>query len=178
MSNVRMERQAMDRFARYWEQLFQVVPEPRRKGVEAMGEAVQKELNAQIEAADLEADAKGTVKSWQKVRIGSGGGYAAVSPGAALAVPRRGRPHTYLGAQVSQKQVTRWLEKGHGTPSTGSRRWSYVRTTKSWHRVAERQGEGYVKGRLFYSRTKSKAWEEARKAADKVLSTIADEVDY
>ena len=53
-----------------------------------------------------------------------------------------------------------------------------MRTTKSWHRVAERQGEGYVKGRLFYSRTKSKAWEEARKAADKVLSTIADEVDY
>ena len=178
MSRAKLERQEMDRFARYWEQLYQAVPDARRKGAEAMGEAIRKELSAQIQAADLETNAKGTVKSWQEVRIGSGGGYAAISPGPGAARPRRGKQHTYLGSPVSKKQVTRWLERGHGTPSTGTKRWSYVKGTKSWHRVAERRGEGYVKGRLFYSRARMKAWETARKAADRVLSMIADEVDY
>lgn len=36
----------------------------------------------------------------------------------------------------------------------------------------------YVKGRQFYSWTKAKALELALKAADRVLSRIADEVDY
>ena len=65
------------------------------------------------------------------------------------------KQHTWRGDPVTQKQVTRWLERGHGTP----------------------QG-GYVKGRQFYSFTRMKAWEHARKAADRVLSLIADEVDF
>ena len=178
MRKAALERQEMDRFARYWEKLFQAFPEARRKGVEAMGEAVQKDLNAQIQAADLESDAKGTVRSWQEVRIGSGGGYAAVTPKKDIARPKRWRQHTYRGQPVTQKQVTRWLERGHGTPATGAKQWNYVMKTKKWHQVAERQGVGYVPGRQFYSFTQAKAWEHARKAADKVLSLIADEVTF
>ena len=178
MRKAALERQDMERFARYWEKLFETVPAARHRGVEAMGAAVQKDLNAQIQAADLGTDAKGTVCAWQEIRIGSRGGYAAVSPGRGIATPRAGKQHTYLGSPVTQKQVTRWLERGHGTPSTGPKRWNYVVRTKKWHRIAKRQGEGYVKGRLFYSWTKRKAWETARKAADAVLSRIADEVDY
>ena len=44
----------MDRFARYWEKLYQAFPDARRQAAQAMGEAVQKDLNAQIQAADLE----------------------------------------------------------------------------------------------------------------------------
>ena len=146
----------MDRFARYWEKLYQAFPDARRQAAQAMGEAVQKDLNAQIQAADLENGAKSTVRSWQDVRIGSRGGYAAVSPAGGVAKPRAGqKQHTWRGDPVTQKQVTRWLERGHGTP----------------------QG-GYVKDRQFYSFTRMKAWEHARKAADRVLSLIADEVDF
>ena len=146
----------MDRFARYWEKLYLAFPDARRQAAQAMGEAVQKDLKAQIQAADLKNGAKGTVRSWQQMRLGSKGSYAAVSPAKEVARPRPGQKrHTWRGDPVTQKQVTRWLERGHGTP----------------------QG-GYVKGRQFYSFTRMKAWEHARKAADRVLSLIADEVDF
>lgn len=156
MRKATLERQEMDRFARYWEKLYQAFPDARRQAAQAMGEAVQKDLNAQIQAADLKNGAKGTVRSWQQMRLGSKGCYAAVSPAKEVARPRPGqKQHTWRGDSVTQKQVTRWLERGHGTP----------------------QG-GYVKGRQFYSFTRMKAWEHARKAADRVLSLIADEVDF
>lgn len=152
----------MDQFARYWDRLYRVFPDARRQAAEAMGEAVKKELSAQIQAADLGSGAKGTVRSWQQMRLGSKGGYAAVSPTKGTVMskdPRKGgwkmRQHTYRGKAVSARQVTKWLERGHGTP------WG-----------------GYVEARRFYSFTRTKAWEHARKAADKVLSLIADEVDF
>ena len=162
MRKAALERQEMDRFARYWERLYQALPDARRQAAQAMGAAVKKDLNVQIQAADLESSAKGSVRSWQAARIGSKGGYAAVSPikGTVWSKDRRSggwkmRQHTYKGKPVTAKQVTRWLERGHGTPAGG-----------------------YVKGRQFYSFTRAKAWEHARKAADKVLSAIADEVDF
>ena len=79
-SRARFERERLDRFVEFWEPLFTAFPEAKAKAVKAMGEEMQKDLNAQIYAADLETDAKGTVVSWQELRLGSGGGYAAVSP--------------------------------------------------------------------------------------------------
>ena len=55
----RLERMEMEQFARYWAELLQAVPEARRKAVEAMGDAVRRELNIQIQTADLESGAKG-----------------------------------------------------------------------------------------------------------------------
>lgn len=185
MRKATLERQEMDAFARYWEDLFHVFPEARRKAVEAMGETVQKDLKAQIQAAELESSAKGTVRSWQTTRMGSRGGYAAVSPikGTVMSRDRRKggwkmRQHTYKGKPITAKQVTRWLERGHGTPPTGQERWSYRNGRKTMRKIQERQGEGYVRGRQFYSFTKAKAWEHARNAAEKLLSSIADEVDF
>ncbi|ERI62320.1 hypothetical protein HMPREF0239_04975, partial [Clostridium sp. ATCC BAA-442] len=56
-------------------------------------------------------------------------------------------------------------------------------SSRSWNQagragVARASAAGYVKGRQFYSWTKMKALELALKAADRVLSRIADEVDY
>ena len=75
----RFDRKKLEQFLHTWEPLFEKVPEARRAAVEAMGETMKQELDARIRAADLEEDAKGTVVSWQELRLGSGGGYAAVS---------------------------------------------------------------------------------------------------
>ena len=179
MKNAAMKRQEADAFARFWADLFKAFPESRRKAVEAMGQTVKQDLDKQIQAAQLDHDAKGTVQAWQEVRLGSRGGYAAISPRRDVARPKAGeKQHTWQGNAVTQRQVTRWLERGHGTPSTGAMTWSYQRKTKTLRRIRERAGTGYVRGRLFYSWTKLDAWEHARKTAERLLSAIADEVDY
>lgn len=119
-STARMDRARLERFNRFWEELLQAVPDARRQAVEEAGEAVQRELNTQIGAAELADGAKGTVRTWQELRVGSKGGYAALSPGKGTAQPRAGETqHTWKGKPVSKKQVTRWLERGHGTRRAG-----------------------------------------------------------
>ena len=121
-STARMDRARLERFNRFWEELLQAVPDARRQAVEEAGAAVQRELNAQIGAAELADGAKGTVRTWQELRVGSKGGYAALSPGKGTAQPRvEETQHTWKGKPVSKKQVTRWLERGHGTrrPAAG-----------------------------------------------------------
>ena len=185
-----MERGEVDRFVRFWEPLFQTVPEARAEAVKAMGEAMAGEVQARIQAADLDGGARGTVVSWQELRLGSGGGYAAVSPIKGKTVLSRDRSasgtrlrqHTYKGKAVTSKQITGWLEKGHGVRkarSTGTYAWSRKRRMRKGRAQVNKQtGQGYVAGRQFYSFARLTAWDAARKAADRVLSKIADEVDY
>lgn len=188
-----MDRRAVEKFNRYWENLYRVVPEARAQAVKAMGEAAQRELNAQIGKADLEADAKGTVQSWQELRLGSLGGYAALTPrgGEKMRTSRRGflgrigftKPKTWKGTQVTTKMVTKWLEKGHGVRKADTRgdySWSEARKKRNRRSAGYNPSTGmiYVKGRMFYSWTKLKAGELALKAAEQTLSAIADEVDF
>ena len=94
MRQATLERQQMDAFARYWEDLFEEFPEARRQAVERMGKTVQKDLNARIQISNLNHAAKGTVKSWQEVRLGSRGGYAAIAPKRAPRVLGSGKSST------------------------------------------------------------------------------------
>ena len=143
-----LEREQVRRFVQYWDRLLQVVPEARKEAVEAAGEAVKRSLNTQIQSANLSSgEAKGRVKSWQELRLGSGGGWANFGA--------RARQHTWRGRAVTARQVTGWLERGHGI-----------------------RPSGYVAGRQLYAYTKDDAQQIALKAADKVLSRIADEVDF
>lgn len=188
----RFERKKLDEFLNCWEDLFEQFPEARAKAVESMGEAMQKEVNARIQAADLESDAKGTVVAWQELRLGSGGGYAVVSPikgQTVLSRDRRrsgvtSRQHTYRGDPVTSKQITNWLEKGHGAREADTQK-AYAWSDYRWNRmeagnssVHDRTGKRYIPGRQFYSFARLHALELALKAADKVLAVIADEVDY
>ena len=159
-----LEREQVRRFVQYWDRLLQVVPEARKEAVEAAGEAVKRSLNTQIQSANLSSgEAQSRVKSWQELRLGSGGGWAAVSPmkGTVYSWDQRAnfgaraRQHTWRGRAVTARQVTGWLERGHGI-----------------------RPSGYVAGRQFYAYTKDDAQQIALKAADKVLSRIADEVDF
>ena len=175
-----LDRRMVEKFNQYWEKLYRVVPEARAQAVKAMGEAAQRQLNAQIGKADLEADAKGTVQSWQELRLGSGGGYAALSP--QKGNPSGGRPKSWHGKAVTVKQVTKWLERGHGARKPDPQKayaWSTARKNRSRRSgLNTATGLRYVKGRMFYSWTKLKVGELALKAAEQTLSTIADEVDY
>lgn len=158
-----LERERVRRFVQYWEELLELLPEARREAVEAAGREIQRSLDRQIQRADLDgAGAKGHVSSWQELRLGSGGGWAAVSPRRETVkswekrktYAGRFRQHTRKGKSVTARQVTTWLERGHGTP----------------------QG-GYVAARQFYAYTQDDALEIGLKAADRVLCQLADEVD-
>lgn len=169
----RIDRQRLDQFNRYWEKVYQKVPEARAQAVKAMGEAVLQELGHQIQASDLQSGAKGSVRDWQEIRLGSKGGYAALSPRKGI---KKGK-QTWKGKAVTMKQVTGWLERGHGArkPAPGNlRRWS--RYTRSGLNI--RTGTRFIRGRQFYSRTRLKATDIAVRAADKVLSKLYDDVEW
>ena len=165
-------REAIEKFNSYWEDLMEEFPEARASAVKAMGQAVKQDLDAQIGRADLEADAKGTVQSWQELRLGSLGGYAALS--AQKGKPSGGMGKSWRGQAVTIKQVTKWLERGHGVrkPAPGS--------SRKWNRAGRSglntvTGLRYVKGRMFYSWTKMKALEHALDAANEALEIFAEE---
>ena len=172
-----LDRRAVEKFCSYWEDLMKEFPETRAKAVEAMGQAVRRELDAQIGKADLEEDAKGTVRSWQELRLGSGGGYAALS--AKKGNPSGGKPKTWRGKAVSIKQITKWLERGHGVrePDTkGDYAWSEDRKARQrragYNPATDRM---FVKGRMFYSWTRLNAQEHALAAANEALEIFAEE---
>ena len=122
-STARMDRARLEQFNRFWEELLQAVPDARRQAVEEAGAAVQRELNAQIGAAELADGAKGTVRTWQELRVGSKGGYAALSPGKGTAQPRAGEAqHTWKGKPVSKKQVTAPAGRRPEAAGRGTRR--------------------------------------------------------
>lgn len=159
-----LDRERLRVFFKHWDNLFQVVPEARREAVEAAGKEIQRSLESQIQCANLDgAGAKSRVKSWQGLRLGSGGGWAAVSPKRETVeswekrktYAGRFKQHTRKGEPVTARQVTTWLERGHGTP------WG-----------------GYVAARQFYAYTKDDVLEIGLKAAARVLEKIGDEVDY
>ena len=102
-STARMDRARLERFNRFWEELLQAVPDARRQAVEEAGAAVQRELNAQIGAAELADGAKGTVRTWQELRDGpaQGGGNAAYLEGKAR-VQKAGHPLAGAGARHPQ----------------------------------------------------------------------------
>lgn len=186
----RFDRKKLEQFLHTWEPLFEKVPEARRAAVEAMGETMKQELDAQIRAADIEEDAKGTVVSWQELRLGSGGGYAAVSPVKGKTVQSRDRTkrgeklrqHTYRGDPVTSGQITKWLEKGYGVRDadpTKSYYWSEARFKRGEDKPFNWDtGKRFVQGRMFYSWANLKARDIALRAASRALERIGDEVEW
>lgn len=114
-----LDRQEVRRFNRLWEALMEDFPEARAVAVKTMGESARRDLEAQISRADLESDAKGTVRSWQELRFGSRGGYAALTPKKASPFRAGRKPKSWHGEAVTVKQITKWLERGHGVRKPG-----------------------------------------------------------
>ncbi len=175
-----LDRQAVQKFNSRFGRLMEVFPEARATAVKAMGQAVQQELNAQIGKADLETDAKGTVSSWQELRLGSKGGYAALSAIKASPYHAGKKPKSWKGTPVTVKQVTKWLERGHGVrkpDTTKDYAWSQRRKNRIWRSgVNKYTGLRYVKGRMFYSWTKLKAKDHALNAATEAMKNLTKEI--
>ena len=113
-STARMDRARLERFNRFWEELLQAVPDARRQAVEEAGAAVQRELNTQIGAAELADGAKGTVRTWQELRVGSKGGYAALSR-------KRDGPAQGGGNAAYLEGKARVQKAGHPVAGAGAR---------------------------------------------------------
>lgn len=168
-----LDRQEIRRFNRLWENLMENFPEARAMAVKSMGESARRDLDAQIGRADLESDAKGTVRSWQELRFGSRGGYAALTPKKASPLRAGEKPKSWHGEAVTVKQITKWLERGHGVRKPGSDSKRKSRFGRSG--VNKYTGVRYVKARMFYSWTKLKALEHAIDAATEAMEIFAEE---
>ena len=140
------------RFWAQWEHVIEQVPEAKRDALKAMGEAVLAELRDQIDLQGVN-DARGRVKRWQEYRIGCGGGYVAVSPVTDEAQVTRG------GETTTSKDVTRYLDRGHGVRGPSGRAKRYE--------PRYQHARLYVPGHLFYSYTRDKAGRIAAHAAEK-----------
>ena len=101
----------------------------------------------------------------REMRMGSKGGYVAVSPS-----PDETVQVTRAGEKTTSKDVTRYLERGHGIPTPSGRSRRYV------PRIASRRT--YVPGRMFYSWARQDtgkiALEEAHRAMDQLTDIFAD----
>ena len=168
-----VDKKELEKFNRYWEDLFEEFPPARVAAVAAMGKAVKGDLDANIVSQGVD-DIFYHIRNSQAVDFGSKGGYAALRPGMRPMVDRWGKAKTWREKQVSTRQVTKWLERGHGT----RRAVGIATRSRAAAKFASRIGVGYVKGRLFYSWTRMKAWEHAKKAANEVLDRLADLIPY
>lgn len=167
MKTMGIDKKEIEEWARYWEPLFRVVPEARADAVKAWGEQMQKEVRRQVTSRGVQ-DSREHVRLWQEMRMGSRGGWVAVSPRSGKAgTAGDGRVHTWKGKTVTASQVTRWLERGHGN-----------RQRHFGTRFNTANAARYTRGHLFYSWAEMIAEREALKAADDALCRIADEVDY
>lgn len=142
--------------------LSEEFPDIRRETVNEMSETLKQELSAQIISQGVN-DSNGFVKSWQVSRVGSLGGYAAISPGRFNAVKSSdGRVHTFKGNPVSATQVTAFLINGHKTrkPMFFNSTAQFLKSSKS------------VQQFPFYQETENQADAIAQQAAENILAQL------
>lgn len=166
--------QDLGRLLHAFDEVLEKIPEAREKALEAAGERVKKELDRQIVARLPGRDQHGRVRSWQDVTMGSKGGYLRIKP-TDLEIVNKYR--------YNSRQVTGYLERGHKIASSGRGRYRAVSRSeaapkKDSHVVTnESSGDLVVKGFQFYSWTRSRAANEARKAAEIVLEELEDTLE-
>lgn len=166
--------QDLGRLLHAFDEVLEKIPEAREKALEAAGERVKKELDRQIVARLPGRDQHGRVRSWQDVTMGSKGGYLRIKP-TDLEIVNKYR--------YNSRQVTGYLERGHKMVLPERNRYrkvdrSSVSLREKSHVVAnESNGDLVVKGFQFYSWTRSRAANEARKAAEIVLEELEDTLE-
>lgn len=123
-----VEVRGMDDLIKRFDKLIAEAPEMRREFHEKAGEVLKELVDSSIVSSGIN-DSHGTVRRWQVVRIGSKGGYAAVSAKSGAVGPN------------SAGAITNYLEHGHvtRTPSGRAKRYRKPRV-----RVA------FVNGFHFY----------------------------
>ena len=142
-----------------WQNVTEAFPDAKRRALHEAGKVVLLEVMDQIVVSGIR-DTRFHVRSWQHVRIGSGGGYAAIAP-AVVDVPGKG---------LMSKKITKYLDKGYAARRPSGRSKRYEPQLKKVG--IGTTGNVYVPGRHFYDASRAKANSEAKKAAEKVLVQI------
>lgn len=146
------------------------LPKLRKQIHEEIAQSLKRGIDSNINATIN--DSHGKIRDWQVPRVGSGGGYAAISP--------TSKPPGKNGAGA----ITNYLENGH-MPRRAAANSKYVYTlTKADIRrakeIAERrakQAGTYIEGRDFYQKTEKNAVEEAVKAGHKLIDKVVKEIE-
>ena len=166
----RFEANQWKKFWKYWEDFIAEWPEAKRIALKAAGNAILEEVQRSIVKEGIN-DSRGRVRRWQDMRVGSGGGYVAISPvDDAVQITQSGKVST-------ARDITRYLNRGHGVrePSDPDSK-KYKKRVQENMPISNR-GKVYVPGRPFYSDPKRNSGEIARKAADDALSRLSDAID-
>ena len=102
-----IDMRGLERLEKDLNALLKEIPEARRKLHQQFADLAKGLVDESIDATVN--DANGHVKSWQEKRVGSGGGYAAVSP-------QKGKT-----GRDSPGAITNYLENGHAIRSSSAR---------------------------------------------------------
>ena len=129
-----------------------ILEDARRRAMEEAAPKLKREVDAAI-------GGRGKVRSWQEERVGSEGGYAAVSPKSKTWTEVNGR-----GKKYAVGHVTNAIEHGHRFPSPTGKNQRYQPRIES--------GRMRVTGRYFYKQADGKTMEIAREAAAQVEAEL------
>ena len=147
-------------FWEYWEDLIEEFPEVKLEALKAAGEAALEEVRSQIDRRVQ--DSHGRVKRWQNMRVGSKGGYVAISATDETAAV------SPTGTRTA-RDVTQYIDQGHAIRKPSGTAKRYVPKIRS--------GRTYVPARQFYSWARMNAAKIATEAADNALEQFSDAVD-
>ncbi len=133
-------------------QILKEFPQEKKALHEEIAEVMKKEVDNQI--GTTLNDSKGKIRSWQKDRVGSSGGYAAISAEASTV------------GNESPGAITNYLNSGHKIRAPKVQKKSYKRRVR----------HHYVSGRQFYEKSiaqiESKAIQAANRFADKLVKNM------
>lgn len=146
-----VEIQGLDKLDSALKKILDEAPAARRELHERIAARVQSEVAAQVDASGIHDDG-GKIKGWQEGRVGSGGGYAAVS-----AVSNESGPS-------SPGAITYYLNSGHKIRPPGKTRRSRVKVA-------------YVNGRHFYQAASERAEAIAYEEVEKFAAEIAKKLE-
>ena len=160
-----LEYGEFSRFFDGWQHVISEVKDAKRLALEEMGKAAKAEVDRQIIQRGVRDD-RYHVRNWQRYRVGSGGGYVAVSPVS----------DKVSGKTASSKLITKYLEKGHPIRQPSGRDTRY-RPRVNIEKVVWGSRDFIVPGRQFYSFSKLRVEELAMRAAEKVLVRLENLFD-
>lgn len=161
----KLDKKQWDTFWKVWDRKLETLPGAKKAALYAAGKAVLPALRQQIERRVDDRD--GRVRKWQEIRLGSKGGYVAISP-----VDDQISINQTADRYVTSRDITQYLERGHKIRPPSGRAKRYNPRVKS--------GRTYVPGRMFYSWTRLDATKLAVSAArEQILEWINElaEVD-
>ena len=142
----------LDRLGKTLNSLLREFPEKRRVLHDQLGTLAKREVDAGIGGS-------GKVQGWQEARVGSGGGYAAVSP-------MRGKFQTPNGEEYAYGQVTNAIESGH---------------TQSPGRFVPKLGKQLklkkVEGKLFYQSAEKSLESKVAQTVERFVDELAQKLE-